>query len=97
MVGDGSGSEMWLRAERVRHVVDNHLDRKLLQRMQALAWVSGCSSYRLGRFSHMEMILPPRVIERISRLIAVAPSAGGGGGVVNLRNTGENTAAIIPT
>ena len=85
--GDGSGAQMWLRAERVRHVVANHLDRKLLQRMQVLSWVSGCVSYRLGRFSAMALQLSPALIERISRLIAVAPSAGGGGGVVNLRNT----------
>ena len=63
MVGDGSGCEMWLRAERVRVVVGNHLDRKLLQRMQALAWVSGCVSYRLGRFSYLlraTSLLPPK-------------------------------------
>ena len=32
-------------------------------------------------------MLSPAIIERLSRLVAVAPSAGGGGGVVNLRNT----------
>ena len=96
--GDGSGAQMWLRAERVRQVVSNHLDRKLLQRIQVLAWVSGCASYRLGRFSAMALQLPPAVIERISRMIAVAPSAGGGGGVVNLRNTvggGTVTNAVL--
>jgi DnaJ family protein A protein 2 len=96
--GDGSGAQMWLRAERVRQVVSNHLDRKLLQRIQVLAWVSGCVSYRLGRFSAMALQLPPAVIERISRMIAVAPSAGGGGGVVNLRNTvggGTVTHAVL--
>ena len=87
VVGDGSDAADWLRAQRVRHVVDCHLDRKLLQRMQVLAWVSGCVSYRLGRNSATRLSLPPALIQRISNLVSVAPSSGGGGGVVNLRNT----------